>query len=313
VLGLLLYVIVRFNEKRNPTPSRTTHNTTLEVLWTVIPVLILLFIAFGPPMSSFRLLYLADRAPDAAMTVKATGHQWFWTYDYPDNGNISITSTLNDKAKGCSVRDLISTHREIPVNLFWTRGHSIENYLSDTDIFTASLEEHVPEHLPANYKLHLQNAFPSILHNCASISLAANSIGKLDRIHNISELDHWVVQPDGSMGIDLARMQAILTIRGISAAEWVAFEAEHKRCLIQLAGSALSLSRWICHGHLAECHIWCAVAATLRHHGMDRNIAPRVGWGEREALVRVSRGAWSAQCASRVGDCPVALMQWLCR
>jgi cytochrome c oxidase subunit 2 len=98
VLGLLLYVIVRFNEKRNPTPSRTTHNTTIEVLWTVIPVLILLFIAFGPPMSSFRLLYFADRAPDAAMTVKAIGHQWYWSYEYPDNGGIKLDANLNDKA-----------------------------------------------------------------------------------------------------------------------------------------------------------------------------------------------------------------------
>jgi cytochrome c oxidase subunit II len=116
VLALLVVVIVRFNEKSNPTPSRTTHNTTLEVLWTVIPVLILLFIAFGPPMSSFRLLYLADRAPDATMTVKATGHQWFWTYDYPDNGNISITSTLNDKATP-ELRLLdTDTHILVPVN-----------------------------------------------------------------------------------------------------------------------------------------------------------------------------------------------------
>ena len=98
VLGLLVYVMVRFNEKSNPTPSRTTHNTLLEVAWTVIPVLILLFIAFGPPMSSFRLLYFADRAPDAAMTVKATGHQWYWSYEYPDNGGIKFDANLNDKA-----------------------------------------------------------------------------------------------------------------------------------------------------------------------------------------------------------------------
>jgi cytochrome c oxidase subunit II len=98
VLALLVVVIVRFNEKSNPTPSRTTHNTTLEVLWTVIPVLILLFIAFGPPMSSFRLLYLADRAPDAAMTVKAIGNQWYWEYEYPDNGNFKITANRNEKA-----------------------------------------------------------------------------------------------------------------------------------------------------------------------------------------------------------------------
>jgi cytochrome c oxidase subunit II len=116
VLGLLVYVMVRFNEKRNPTPSRTTHNTTIEVLWTVIPVLILLFIAFGPPMSSFRLLYLADRAPDATMTVKAIGHQWYWEYEYPDNGGISITSSLNDKATP-ELRLLdTDTHIVVPVN-----------------------------------------------------------------------------------------------------------------------------------------------------------------------------------------------------
>jgi cytochrome c oxidase subunit 2 len=98
VLGLLVYVMYRFSEKRNPTPSRTTHNTTIEVLWTVIPVLILLFIAFGPPMSSFRLLYLADRAPDAAMTVKAIARQWSWSYEYPDNGGITVDANLNDAA-----------------------------------------------------------------------------------------------------------------------------------------------------------------------------------------------------------------------
>src|SRR5215470_17034427 len=90
VLGLLVVVMVRFNEKRNPTPSRTTHNPLLEVAWTVIPVLILLFIAFGPPISSFRLLYFADRTADAQMTIKAVGHQWYWAYEYPDQGNFTF-------------------------------------------------------------------------------------------------------------------------------------------------------------------------------------------------------------------------------
>jgi cytochrome c oxidase subunit II len=116
VLGLLVYVMVRFNEKRNPKPSRTTHNTTIEVLWTVIPVLILLFIAFGPPMSSFRLLYLADRAPDAAMTIKAIGHQWSWSYEYPDNGNITIDANLNTDAPA-ELRLLdTDNHIFVPVN-----------------------------------------------------------------------------------------------------------------------------------------------------------------------------------------------------
>jgi cytochrome c oxidase subunit 2 len=94
VLGLLVVVIVRFNEKRNPTPSRTTHNAVLEVAWTVIPVLILLFIAFGPPISSFRLLYFADRTADAKMTIKAVGHQWYWAYEYPDQGNFTFDACM---------------------------------------------------------------------------------------------------------------------------------------------------------------------------------------------------------------------------
>jgi cytochrome c oxidase subunit 2 len=82
VLGLLLYVIVKFNAKRHPTPSATTHNTVLELAWTIVPVLILLGIFF-PSMS---LLYFNDKAQHADMTLKVTGHQWYWTYEYPDQG-----------------------------------------------------------------------------------------------------------------------------------------------------------------------------------------------------------------------------------
>jgi cytochrome c oxidase subunit 2 len=96
VLALLLWVIVRFNEKRNPVPSKTAHNTALEVAWTVIPVLILLYIA----TKSFPLLYFADRTEDPAMTIKAIGHQWFWSYEYPDNGNFTFDAYLNEDATG---------------------------------------------------------------------------------------------------------------------------------------------------------------------------------------------------------------------
>lgn len=90
VLALLLYVAIRFNEKANPVPSRTTHNTAIEVLWTVIPVLILVVIA----VPSFKLLYYQDRAEDAEMTLKVTGHQWYWSYEYPDHGDFTFDSVL---------------------------------------------------------------------------------------------------------------------------------------------------------------------------------------------------------------------------
>jgi len=90
VLGLLLYVMYRFSEKRNPNPTRTTHNTVVEVLWTVIPVVILVIIA----IPSFKLLYYADRAEDAEMTIKAIGSQWYWSYEYPDDGNFTFDAIM---------------------------------------------------------------------------------------------------------------------------------------------------------------------------------------------------------------------------
>jgi len=90
VLGLLVYVMWRFSEKRNPTPSRTTHNTLIEVLWTVIPVVILVIIA----IPSFKLLYFADHIEDADMTLKATGRQWYWSYQYPDNGGFEFDAVM---------------------------------------------------------------------------------------------------------------------------------------------------------------------------------------------------------------------------
>ncbi len=81
VLALLIYIAVKFNARANPVPSRTTHNTTIEVIWTVVPVLILVAIA----VPSFRLLFYQLNTPPADVTVKATGKQWFWSYSYPDS------------------------------------------------------------------------------------------------------------------------------------------------------------------------------------------------------------------------------------
>ena len=90
VLGLLAYVMVRFSARRHPVPTSTSHNPVIEILWTVVPVLILVIIA----IPSFKLMYYMDRIPNADMTIKVTGHQWYWSYEYPDQGGLSITSNL---------------------------------------------------------------------------------------------------------------------------------------------------------------------------------------------------------------------------
>jgi len=90
VLALLIAVVVKFNAKSNPVPSRTTHNTLIEVAWTLIPVLVLVGIA----VPSFRLLFQELDVPKADLTIKATGKQWYWSYAYPDNGKFEFDSLL---------------------------------------------------------------------------------------------------------------------------------------------------------------------------------------------------------------------------
>ena len=90
VLALLLWTVVRYRAGANPTPSRTSHNTAIEVAWTLIPVLILIGIA----VPSIRLLAKQYDPPKADITVKVTGHQWYWTYEYPDAGDLSFDSVI---------------------------------------------------------------------------------------------------------------------------------------------------------------------------------------------------------------------------
>lgn len=90
VLALLLYAVWKFNEKRNPVPSTTTHNTLIEVLWTVIPIVILV----GISIVSIPLLYATDDASDADITVKVIGRQWYWSYEYPDHGGFTYDAFM---------------------------------------------------------------------------------------------------------------------------------------------------------------------------------------------------------------------------
>lgn len=90
VLALLLYTIVRFRAAANPTPSRATHNTLLEIVWTAVPVVLLLAIA----IPSIDLIRMSDKAPNADFTLKVSGHQWYWKYAYPDHGEFEFDSYM---------------------------------------------------------------------------------------------------------------------------------------------------------------------------------------------------------------------------
>jgi len=116
VLALLLFVIIRFRRGAHPVPSRTTHNTTLEVVWTLVPVLILVAIA----IPSIKLLGHQYNPPKADLTVKATGNQWYWTYSYPDHGGFELVSNMlpekDAKARGEPRLLAVDERMVVPVN-----------------------------------------------------------------------------------------------------------------------------------------------------------------------------------------------------
>ena len=113
VLALLVYVVVRFNAKANPVPSKTTHNTLVEVAWTVVPILILISIS----IPSFRLIYFQREIPKADITIKAIGHQWYWSYEYPDNGGVSFDANMLTDAEAAEKQlpRLLATDNEVVV------------------------------------------------------------------------------------------------------------------------------------------------------------------------------------------------------
>ena len=131
VLGLMVWIVVRYNAKANPTPSATTHNTTLEVLWTIIPVAILVTIA----IPSFRLLYFEDVLPKTDMTIKAIGKQWYWSYEYPDNGNFTFDALmLSDRVSAQQMEPrLLGTNNHVVVPI----GKTVRLLTTGADVIHA--------------------------------------------------------------------------------------------------------------------------------------------------------------------------------
>ncbi len=127
ILALLLWIILRYNAKANPIPSKTTHNTLLEVIWTAVPVLILVAIA----IPSFRALYHQLEIPKPDLTIKAIGHQWYWSYEYPDNGNFTFDANLiQDKDLQPGQLRLLETDNEVVLPV----GKNIRIQITASDV-----------------------------------------------------------------------------------------------------------------------------------------------------------------------------------
>jgi len=130
VLGLLVYTMIRFNAKSHPVPTKRTHHTPIEIAWTLIPAAILAFV-IAPP--SFRLMYYMDHTQKADMTLKVTGHQWYWSYEYPDQGNLGFDSNMMDQTE--AVKEGKPRLLEVDNPVVLPVGTVVRILVTGTDVF----------------------------------------------------------------------------------------------------------------------------------------------------------------------------------
>jgi len=126
VMALLAYVMVRFRASANPTPSKTSHNTVIEIIWTIVPVIILLVI-FVPSM---RFLYFQDKVAEADVTLQATGHQWYWSYEYPEQGFEYTSILLEGDDLGEGDKRLLSVDNPVVI----PEGATVRLLTTSTDV-----------------------------------------------------------------------------------------------------------------------------------------------------------------------------------
>ena len=176
VLGLIVYIVARYRYKWHPEPKKFSHNTLIEVVWTVIPVAILIVIA----VPSFRLLYFQDVIPEADFTIKVTGNQWNWTYEYPDHGGFEFVSNmLEDSEIGSGDWDQLR--------------------LLSTD---------VPVVVPSGATVRVQVTASDVIHSWAMPSFGVKMDGIPGRLN-----ETWFMVPEGNEGIYFGQCSEICGIR----------------------------------------------------------------------------------------------------
>lgn len=206
VLGLLGYTCVRFSAKNNPVPSTTTHNTLIEVVWTVVPVLILVAVS----VRSLQVLYHVGTVPESEITLKVTGYQWYWEYDYPEEGIGFVSNMLTDDQIAEVQTELKKSGSDAPVYR-----------LLETDNVIV---------LPVNTNVRVQMTSADVIHSWAVPALGVKTDTVPGRLNetwlNIEKEGYYFGQCSELCG----RLHAFMpiTIKAVSAEEYEAWVVKAK-------------------------------------------------------------------------------------
>ncbi len=199
VLGLLLWIVVRYNKKSNPVPAKWSHNTMIEVIWTVVPVLILV----GISLFSFRLLFAYHDMPTPDLTVKATGNQWNWGYEYPDQGIAEYVSNMlpEDEARARNVPYRLAADEPIVVPV----GKTVRVLVTASDVIHAFAlpafglkTDAVPGRV--NETWFRADRVGTFYGQCSELCGVDHAFMPIEiRVVSQAEFERWVVSKGGSM------------------------------------------------------------------------------------------------------------------
>ena len=210
------------------------------------------------------------------------------------------------------IQDELSAHNVLYNSLFWTRGHSVENYFFDTSIVLRYLEQLYPEHLPANYKQSIESVMDDLTRYAASLSLAAKELNLISRVSALFSTEHWTIVPGMKISINEDILKQSVCQRGVEEKQ-AGLYIERFRKFHEISGcTQMEPCRWIAHGHIGSSVIWSGVAATLAHCGMkERSLVGKISQGDWEHKHRLGADIWSKATATGTATSPLQLVEWM--
>lgn len=208
-----------------------------------------------------------------------------------------------------TIRDSLEAHKVVDGNLFWTRGHSTENYFFCERRIARFLRYQFSDRLPSEWEQALSAYFADVLRWAAALSIAAYESSCLHRMRDLLTDASWRI----ASGCELqwSQINTSLGARNVSDAIVGTIEARSRHLFAQFRVAELELAQWACHGHVGENCIWSATAALLANIGADSRLVSDVLCGFKDEKLRHAADTWSVEITSSTGELPHALMNWL--
>jgi len=196
--------------------------------------------------------------------------------------------------------------------LFWTRGHSVENYFFVIESVQRYLEITYASILPVSYRDMIDAAFYPLMMQAFAFSLAAHEATAISKSDRIIELQNWSFDAAGQPCLDIAQVTAALSARAATAGRTALFESSYLAHLAAVPSLSLPFLRWISHGHLGSQVLWSGIAYLFSHHGFDTDSVEQLWRGQNDSKCKIIADLWAQRCAdASPEETPAKLMAWL--